>query len=107
MLLAAIAQSWDKFTIKLCRLGGSSAVYVFCPGSNSIVLDCDRIRAASKSSKASSDRSALEKDRTPHVGAVELKRERYRVEHTPAQDDRGTPHKLGCEHGQSLPASHE
>ncbi len=88
MSLSLISQSWKKFVTSRCRSAGSASC-VFCSGPGSVVLDFDRILAHYRLPGVGPDCLVFEKDGTLHVGVVELKGRRYRLEHAIAQLEAG------------------
>lgn len=89
MSLALIAQSWKHSVTRRCRSAGNYGSCVFCSGPGSVVLDCDRIMASGRLSGVNPDCLVFERDGTLHVGIVELKGRRYRLEHAIAQLEAG------------------
>jgi len=79
--LALIARHWRECAVARCRSAGRSRSCLFCSGPKSVILDCDKIRAAGRLLGVICDCLVFEQDGILHVGVVELKGRGYNLEH--------------------------
>lgn len=85
MMTILINKHWKQFVSKKCRTIDKSHSCEFCVGPNSLILDCDKIKADENFREPINDCIAIEKDNFFYIGIVEIKGRSTSLEHTMAQ----------------------
>jgi len=80
---------WKQFITEKCHTISKSYHCEFCVGSDSLVIDCDRVKTAENSHEPINDCIVFEKDGLLYVAIVEIKGKHQQIDHTLKQLDSG------------------
>lgn len=85
--MRAIRDAFREYVVPRCKSKNRRVRCVFCPspGTDSLILDCDRIKERRKIRGVMSDCIAIEMHGILHVAVVEIKGRSYSSEHAKSQ----------------------